>query len=248
MDFCRGQSARPCGWASFFRLLHLHFSEISVSSLRLWWNTSTRNIRIGRVAYFVGLCAMGNDSQVELGLFVFWLSEVKSLDLWNMNLWESICQKCSLIKNEDRQKYPVDQWAKSLLDFHIFVKNAVRENICDVVLSSTRQHNEPVDASTQEHREELSNQPFIGFLCWASTCHRVFVLKTTPQHSSRSWRCVNADNMVLREWHSFRHTWMTTSATKCDEHRDLQNSMNQLEVERKLLFELFLKAVCHYRK
>ena len=57
------------------------------------------------------------------------------------------------------------QQGKNLLDFHIFVTNAVRWNVCDVVLSSTRQHDEPVDASTQEHREELSNQPFIGFLC-----------------------------------------------------------------------------------
>ena len=46
----------------------------------------------------------------------------------------------SLIKNEDRQKSPADQKRKSLLDFHIFITSAVRESICDVVLSSTRQH------------------------------------------------------------------------------------------------------------
>ena len=71
----------------------------------------------------------------------------------------------SLIKNEERQKSPVDEKGKSLLDCHIFMMSAVRESICDVVLSSTRQHDEPVDASTQEHRDQLSNQLFIGFLC-----------------------------------------------------------------------------------
>ena len=71
----------------------------------------------------------------------------------------------SLIQNEDRQKSPVDQKGKSLLDIHNFIASAVRESICDVVLSSTRQHDDHVDASTQEHREQLSNQLFIGSLC-----------------------------------------------------------------------------------
>ena len=34
---------------------------------------------------------------------------------------------------------------------------------------------------------------------------------------------------------------------KCDKHCELQDSLNQLEVERILLFGLFLKAACRYR-
>ena len=37
-------------------------------------------------------------------------------------------------------------------------------------------------------------------------------------------------------------------AAKCDKHCELQDSVNQEEVERILLFGLFLKAACHYKK
>ena len=42
---------------------------------------------------------------------------------------------------------------------------ANRESICDVALSSTRQHNELVDASTGKHDEQLSDQLVVALLC-----------------------------------------------------------------------------------
>ena len=37
-------------------------------------------------------------------------------------------------------------------------------------------------------------------------------------------------------------------AARCDKYCELQDSVNQKELERTLLFALFLKAACQYRK
>ena len=72
------------------------------------------------------------------------------------------------------QKSLVDQKGKSLLVFYIVNMIANRESIRDVVLSSTRQHGEPVDATTREHDEQLRDQLVVVFLCcgstWSSCC------------------------------------------------------------------------------
>ena len=48
--------------------------------------------------------------------------------------------------------------------FYIVNMIASRESIRDVVLSSTRQHDEPVDATTREHDEQLRDQLVVVFL------------------------------------------------------------------------------------
>ena len=63
------------------------------------------------------------------------------------------------------EKSPVDQKGKSLLDFHMFIAKTVRASICDVVLSSTRQHD---DQLSHQHENTVTRRSIIfvvAFLC-----------------------------------------------------------------------------------
>ena len=95
------------------------------------------------------------------------------------------------ISMEPKKKYS--------LDVQNFSKNTDRESIRDVVLSSTRQHDALVEASTREHDEPSIIQLVVIFLL---RVNMVIVLSRSGQRyitHETVWECVKP------VWRSIRH-------------------------------------------